>query len=207
MDEQELDVMPVETETTPESSPETEQPVEHTTDEPVDDKGVPLKNRIAEQQRKARKLADAQTSLVSQQMPTLPDDGSQDDALRVVETIAEQKARKMMEPILVKQFLYDNPDAAEFVEDINRVRAQYPELASVDKLDVAYRIARAERQEELLRQAEEKGRNETAKVLNTQGAAAVEGTGKVTAPTASLADRIANARTEAELRELEQYIR
>jgi hypothetical protein len=207
MEDPEFDVVPADTETATESSPADQQTVEtEETTEPVDEQGVPLKNRVAEQQRKARKIAAAQASIVGQTEPTLQDDGSQEDALRLVETIAEGKARKMIEPIMVRQFLYDNPDAADMVEDINRVRAQYPELASVDKLDVAFRIAKAERQDELLRIAEEKGRNETRKILETQGQAAIEGTGKVTAPTASLADRIANAKTPEELQALEQYL-
>lgn len=191
------------TEVTPESLPE-ETPAEEATPEtePVDDKGVPLKNRQAEAVRKAKKLAAAEQSLINRDTP---DSSDTDEAIRLVEQIAESKIMKRLEPVLARQFLMENPDAADMIEDINRIRSEYPELASVDKLEVAYKVAKAERQDEIIRKQVEAETAEKVETVAKAREAAAEGT-KTTAPPDSLANRIASANSLKELQELEAML-
>jgi len=170
--------------------------------EPVDEIGVPLKNREAESRRKAMK---ALQSPEAKQAPS-----SEDEAIKIVEGIALKKAEeqinKRIEPILVKQFLMENPDAADLVEDINRIRQTYPELASVEKLDLAYKVARAEHQEALIAKRLEQGRIEKQQIKEKSSQASIEGAGSSKTVGNTILDKINNATTLKELQELERSI-
>jgi hypothetical protein len=195
MDEKEVQVEDTTEETQPETTEQAQDDVkEEVAEEPVDDKGVPLKNRIAEAKRK----------LIKQEKE--PEKGNDLEVLKTAEEIAVQSSKKAIEPILVKQFLYENPQAAELVEEINAVRAQIPELSGVEHLETVFKIVKAEKQDELLRQAEENGRKETEEKLNKAGQSAIEGAGKTPTPASNLADRIKNATSLKELQELEALI-
>lgn len=185
------------------AQPEDQSPEPAENQEPVDEQGVPLKNRAAEATRKARQMAKAERELLS---PAQVPEEDQNEAIRLVEQIAEQKIMKRLEPVLAKQFLMENPDAADMIEDINRVRAEYPELRGIDRLDVAYKIAKAERQDEIIRQrVESEARaNEETRTKATQASA--EGTGRTSAPPDTLAQRISSAGSVKELRELEALL-
>lgn len=193
----------VETETTPvvpeEQQPVTEEKVEEKTEEPVDEKGVPVKNRLAEANRKLRK-AQAQEEL-------LDPSNEQEQAIKVVRNLAQEEAKRMMEPILVKEFLRDNPDAIDMIEDINRIRTSNPELASVDKLDLAFKVAKAEKQDEIIRKRVELETKEKQETIERSNNASVEGTGKTKTPSINLADKIANATSLKELQEIESLIK
>lgn len=202
-DEPEVDVQADDTAT--ESSQETteQEATETEATEESDSQEVPEKNRHAEAQRKARQAAKAERELLTPKTE-IADTG--DEALRIVEQIAEQKVMKRLEPVLAKQFLMENPDAVEMIEDINRIRAENPEISSVDKLEIAYKIAKAERQDELIRkrvEAESKANEETV-AKATQASA--EGTGKTKSSGDSLEKRIASAGSLKELKELEAMI-
>jgi hypothetical protein len=186
------------TEPVAEATPATEEQ-----SEPIDEKGVPLRNRAAEASRKARKMLEAEKELLS---PAVDQDGDQDAAIRIVEQIAESKVMKRLEPILAKQFIMENPDAAEMIEDINRVRSQYPEVSSIDKLDVAYKIAKAERQDEIIRQQVEAESAARANTLEKATRASAEGTGQTRASADSLDKRINSASSLKELKELEAML-
>jgi hypothetical protein len=194
----------VETETTPvvpeEQQPvESEEKIEEKTEEPVDDKGVPVKNRLAEANRKLRK-AQAQEELLDPNNDT-------EKAIKVVRDLAQEEAKKMMEPILVKDFLRDNPDAIDMIEDINRIRTNNPELASVDKLDLAFKVAKAEKQDEIIRKRVELETKEKQETIERSNNASVEGTGKTKTPSINITDRIANATSLKELQEIESLIK
>lgn len=185
-----------ETETAP-VVPEEQQPVETKTEEPTDDKGVPLKNRLAEVNRKLRKVQESQESPKT----------DQEEAIRIVREIAREEQNRALEPLLAKQFLMENPDAVEIIEDINRIRNENPELAGVDKLNLAYKIAKAEKQDEIIRQKveEEKRQIEQTKEQSTQATA--EGVGKVKSSPVNLVDKISSANSLKELEALEDLIR
>lgn len=185
-----------ETETAP-VVPEEQQPVETKTEEPTDDKGVPLKNRLAEANRKLRKVQESQESPKT----------DQEEAIRIVREIAREEQNRALEPLLAKQFLMENPDAVEIIEDINRIRNENPELAGVDKLNLAYKIAKAEKQDEIIRQKveEEKRQIEQTKEQSTQATA--EGVGKVKSSPVNLVDKISSANSLKELEALEDLIR
>lgn len=172
-------------------------------EEAVDESGVPLKNRAAEAQRKARQAAKAEKELLT---PPKGEEQDPNEALRLIERIADEKIMKRMEPILAKQFLMENPEAADMVEDINRIREQYPELAGVDKLDVAYKVARAERQDELIRQKVEAEAKEREETITKATQASAEGTGRAKAPADTLQQRISSAGSLKELQELEAML-
>jgi len=184
---------------------ETESAVEEVPAEPVDDKGVPLKNRQAEVNRKMRKMSqsEAQSALVGQ--PTAQET-TQDEAIRIVENIAEQRISRRLEPLLVKQFLLDNPDAKDMVEEINRVRASNPAIAGVDQLETAYKVAKAEMQDNIIRQRVEQETKQNIEKKTKAESASIEGVGRVRAPQTTLADKINSASSLDELKELEQSI-
>lgn len=207
MSEEDLDAQEVETETTPDSSPEEQQPVEDT-EEPVDDDGVPIKNRVAEANRKleqAKKLSssEAQKELLKGETSVNNED---DDAIETVRRISREENSKVLEPLLVKQFLMENPDATNFVDDINRIREQYPELKGVDKLEVAYKIVKAERQDELIQQKVEQNLKAQQEQKQKSNNASIQGTGKVV-PKDNLADKINSASTLEELEKLASQIK
>jgi len=192
----------------PDPSPESTQPEEQATEipenqEPVDDQGVPLRNRAAEATRKARQMAKAERDLLT---PAPVADDDQNEAIRLVEQIAEQKVMKRLEPVLAKQFLMENPDAAEMIEDINRVRNEYPELRGIDRLDLAYKIAKAERQDEIIRQRVEREARAAEETRTRATQASAEGTGRTSAPPDTLAQRISSAGSVKELKELEALL-
>ena len=112
----------VETETTP-VVPEEKQPEEssETTSEESkeDESGVPIKNRLAEANRKLRKAQEAQEKLVKP-------NNSQEEAIKLVQNLAQDEAKKIITPILVKDFLRDNPDAVDMIEDINKTSYSKP---------------------------------------------------------------------------------
>lgn len=193
---EEENVAVAETETAP-VVPEEQQPVETKTEEPTDDKGVPLKNRLAEANRKLRKVQESQESPKT----------DQEEAIRIVREIAREEQNRALEPLLAKQFLMENPDAVEIIEDINRIRNENPELAGVDKLNLAYKIAKAEKQDEIIRQKveEEKRQIEQTKEQSTQATA--EGVGKVKSSPVNLVDKISSANSLKELEALEDLIR
>jgi len=186
-----------------------QQPVETEavkTDEPVDENGVPIKNRLAEANRK---LAKAEKLLNQTQVQEIEpqDQSEQERAMGIVRGLAQEEAKKMMEPILARQFLSENPDASGMIEDINRIRAQYPEISGVDKLEVAYKIAKAERQEEIIRKQSEVRAKELQEKEIKSNQAGIEGTGKSNSPAMTIADRIKNATSLKELKELESLLR
>lgn len=201
----------VETETTP-VVPEEQQPVETETEfneeeevkteEPVDEKGVPVKNRLAEANRKLRKAQEAQETLLDPEVQQ----SQQEQAMKIVRDLAQEETKKMMEPILVKEFLRDNPDAIDMIEDINRIRTANPELASVEKLDLAFKVAKAEKQEEIIRKRVEAENLAKEEKVEKSTQATVEGTGKSKAPKIDLAERISKAGSLKELQELESLI-
>ncbi len=207
--EEQIDVQNVETETTPEPSPEEQQPV--SADEPVDENGVPLKNRVAEKERKLNqrlKQLEAQEALLTKPKESTPEvtEDDEETGLRIVREITAKAINERLEPVLARQFLMENPDAADMVEDINRIRTQHPELAGVDKLDIAYKLAKAERMDEEIRKATENTRAETERIQKSAESAAVEGVGKTNAPMESLDDKIKGATSLKELEELAQHI-
>lgn len=197
-------VTPVETQTTDGNSQEQQtvaDDVKKVATEPVDETGVPLKNREAEARRKAEKaLQSPETKSVS----------SEDEAIKIVENIAQKQAEeqinKRIEPLLVKQFLMENPDASALVDDINRIRQTYPELASVDKLDLAYKIAKAEQQDALIAKKLEQGRQETLKIKEKSSQAGIEGAGSSKTVGTTILDKINSATSLKELQELERSI-
>jgi hypothetical protein len=203
MTEEVQDASPAVEDTTEVTQPETteqetvETPVETPSEEPVDDKGVPLKNREAEMQRKVLK---AQRELLTREEPKV-----EDEAIEIVRRIAREEQQRANEPILVRQFLLENHDAADMIEDINRIRASYPELSGVDKLDLVYKIAKAEKQEEIIRQRVEAEAKAKAEKLAKSTQASVEGSGKGT-PSITVTDRIAKATTLDELKALEDQL-
>lgn len=206
MDDVSQDVTAEETAT--DSSAETNEEVvesqEETTAEPVDESGVPLRNRQAEQERKARRLsqAEAQSRLVSGTETS--NEMTQDEAVKAVEDIADTRVRKAMEPLLAKQFLLEHPDAAEMIEDINRIRSQKSHLKGVEHLEDVYKIVKADRQDEMIRQQVENELRD--KQVRTQAASqsSAEGVGKTKSASKvdDLATRIANAKTMEELQAL-----
>ena len=127
--------------------------------------------------------------------------------MKIVRDLAQEETKKMMEPILVKEFLRDNPDAIEMIDDINRIRTANPELASVEKLDLAFKVAKAEKQEEIIRKRVEEENLSKAEKVEQSTQATVEGTGKSKTPKIDLADRISKAGSLKELQELEGLIR
>jgi hypothetical protein len=181
-------------------------------EEAVDELGVPLKNREAEATRKARKAdrmsqSAAEKALISGS-GVEEAGGDQEDAIRIVSAIAEQKTRQALEPILAKQFLLENPDARDMIEDINRVRTSYPELAGIDKLEVAYKIAKADRQDEIIRQRVESEHRAKQETLNKSKQASLEGTGRTKSgdSTQTAAEQIAGATSLEELQKLEDSL-
>lgn len=202
--EEEKDVL-VE-DTTTDSSPEgTEAAAEDTDvkeeDSAVDDKGVPVKNRLAEANRKLRKFRELQESAKGETPAT------DEEALTIVRQIAREENQKALEPLMAEQFLMKNPDAVDMIEDINRVRQENPELAGIDKLHLAYKIAKAERQDEIIAKKVEA---ERAKVLETKEISkksTSDGVGRSTPATVSIADKVNSATTLEELRALESEIR
>jgi hypothetical protein len=192
-----------ETETAP-VVPEEQQPDETKveSEEPVDEKGVPLKNRLAEANRKLRKVQEAQ-----EQLTQIPIQNDQEEAIRIVREIAREEQNKALEPLLAKQFLIENPDAVEIIEDINRIRSENPELAGVDKLNLAYKIAKAEKQDEIIRKRveSEKAQNEQIKEQSTQATA--EGVGKTKSVPVNVVDKINSATSLKELEALEDLVR
>jgi hypothetical protein len=182
-----------------------ETPETQATDEPVDDMGVPIRNRLAEANRKLARAEKLLNQTQAQEELLNPVD--QDEAYKIVRGLAQEEAKKMMEPILAKQFLSENPDAVEMIEDINRIRAQYPEISSVDKLEVAYKIAKAEMQDELVKKQSEVRAKELQEKQLKANQSTVEGAGKLTAPAMSIADRMKNATTVKELKELEALLK
>lgn len=208
MDEEKVDVEATEeaVESLPEETPEVIDDVkEESPEEPLDENGIPVKNRIAEAKRKAKKLSqgEAESALLSE---TPAYDGSQEDAVRIVESIAEQKVKKALEPMLARQFLADHPDAATMIEDINRVRSQHPELSGIENLEVAYKVAKADRQDEIIRQQVERRNQEALQTKEKATQAAIEGTGKSKSSPTSLADQIASAGSIEELEALQSRI-
>lgn len=175
-----------------------------TAEEPVDETGVPLKNRQAEAERKARKSRQAETELLGGSKATESPD--QNEAIRVVEAIASQQIKKSLEPLLAKQFLLDNPDAVDMIEQINTVRASHPELAGIDKLELAYKIAKADRQDELIRLRVEATQKEAEITLEKSNQASLEGAGKARQPVKNLNEQIAGANSLEELRKLEAML-
>lgn len=208
MAEEEQDVAAAEAAGTPSpdeaKQPEPQETAPQEPDEPVDEAGVPLRNREAEARRKARKAEDARRELLSPKARET--ESEQDEAIRIVERIAEEKVMKRLEPILARQFLAENPDAADMVEDINRVRQQYPELASIDRLDAAYKIARAERQDELIRKQVESEQAEREATREKASQAAAEGTGRTRAAADTLDQRISTASMK-DLEEIERMLK
>lgn len=205
---EELENAAVETETTP-VVPEEQQPVEAEekpeapTEEPVDEKGVPVKNRLAEANRKLRKAQEAQETLLNPEVQQT----QQEEAIKLVRELAQAESKKMMEPILVKEFLRDNPDAVDMIEDINRIRTENPELSGVDKLDLALKIAKAEKQDEIIRKRVELEREQKIQKEEKSTQATVEGTGKTKAPVITMTDKIATAKSLDELKNLETMLR
>jgi len=201
------EIVSAETETAVDSQPQEQQTVEDASQddsvatEPVDEIGVPLRNREAEAHRKALKALQSQPET---------NVSSEDEAIKIVEGIALKKAQeqvaKSIEPLLVKQFLMENPDASEMVDDIIRIRQQYPELAGVDKLDLAYRIARSDRQDALVAKKLEQGLLEKQQIKEKSSQAGVEGAGSSKSVGNSLIDKINGANTLAELQALEKSI-
>lgn len=171
--------------------------------EPVDEKGVPLKNRQIEADRRARMSASqaerALTRGITEEKPAV----DQEEAIKIVEGIADKKARALMEPLIAKQFLLEHPDAVNFVEDINQVRALYPELASADKLEIAYKIVRADRQAEVDQQRADAERRELDTISTNARQAAAQGTGKVSPPSPDVSQLILEAQTLEDLQALE----
>lgn len=211
------DVKQAETATAPESSTEDQQTA--TTDastetqaaEPVDETGVPIKNRMAEADRKAKQRLsqiEAERALLSGATSTAQKGESQDqeEAIEIVRKVAREENQRALEPILAKQFLMENPDAASMIDEINQVRARYPELHSIDRLDVAYKIALAEKQEEIIRQRVEQGKKELLEREQKANQATVEGTGRTRTTEPNVADRIAGATSLADLKALETEI-
>jgi len=204
----EEEIVSGETETPVESQPE-EQSIESPSEdvkpieEPVDETGVPLKNREAEARRKAAK---ALQSPEQAQTPT-----SEDEAIRIVKEIAskeaEEKIMKRIEPILVRQFLSENPDAANHVDRMNQIRLENPELKSVDKLDLVYKIAKAEAQDEIIAKKLEQGLIQNQQIKEKSQQASIEGTGAIKSPSTSLVDKINNANSLADLQALEDSIK
>lgn len=168
----------------------------------VDEKGVPLKNRQAEATRKARKMtqAEAQSALAGQ-----PVDSNEqtDEAIRIVESIAEQKVAKRLEPILVKQFLADNPDAKDMIEQINNVRSANPAIAGIDQLETAYKVVKAEMQDEIIRQKVEAERQTNIEKTEKSTSATIDGVGKIKAPQQTISDQINDASSLEELKKIE----
>lgn len=182
-------------------------------EEAVDETGVPLKNREAEAIRKARKAermtqAQAESALLS---GNVREDagGSQEDAIAIVAAIADQQAKKAMEPLLAKQFLLEYPEARDMVTEINEIRNKYPELRDVDKLPLALKIAQAERQDEIIRQQVEARTTENQAKLEKSNNASLEGTGsaKKVDGNKTAVEQIASANSIEELERLEGLVR
>jgi len=205
MEEETQDVLAEEQVATQDPSPEQQDPVQDQAEsrpsEETDEKGVPLKNREAEAQRKAKAASRAQQALLSQETPS-----SSDDSDRRLQELADRAAARRLEPVLAKQFLMENPDAMELVDDINRIRQEYPEISGIDKLDVAYKVAKAERQEEILRKRLEQEELRKAETLEKAASASAQGTNKAKAPADSLDQRISQAASLKELQDLESMI-
>lgn len=189
----------VETSTSPvEQQPETNDVKE--VSEPVDEMGVPIKNRLAEYERKLAKL-EAQNKIV-------PDvEENEDEAIKIVESIAEKKVLERLSPVIARQFLSDYPDAANMIDDINRIRQSNPEISGVDKLSLAYKIALAEKQDEIIRQRVEQESQARAKTIEESKQASIEGTGRSTSPAPNINELIANAKTMDDLLAVEQSLR
>lgn len=173
-------------------------------EEAVDEAGVPLKNRQAEAERKARK-ANARTTLLAPPAAAAPQ-LDQNEAIRLVRELARQEAQKLNEPLVVQAFLNNNPDAAEMVDDINRIRASHPELSGVDKLELAYKIARADRQDEIIRKQVEGRLQENETTVQKGNQAALEGAGKTRVVPKNLNEQINTAGSLADLQKLEALI-
>jgi hypothetical protein len=203
----------VETETTTgvtgEQQPDEDSKVVETEEQPseeTDETGVPVKNRLAEANRKLRKAQEKEQELEkAQETLTQQPDIPEDEAIRLVESIAERQTKKVVEPLIVEQFLNRNPDAANMVDDINRVRVEHPELSSVDQLELAYKVAKAEKQDEIIRKKVELQRQEAVEREEKSNQSSIEGTGKK-APAMSLDDKIKGAKTLDELQEIEKLI-
>jgi hypothetical protein len=208
----EEDVKEVETETTEDSSSEEQQPEEESqdtsTEEPVDEDGVPIKNRVAEANRKLAKAKELSPSQAQKELLKTDTSGveTEDDAIEVVRRITREEQQKALEPVLTKQFLLENPDALNFIDDINRIRDQYPELKGASKLDVAFKIAKAERQDEIIQRKVEQGLKSQEEQKQKANNASITGTGKVT-PNTSLNDQIGQAETLADLEKLASLIK
>lgn len=207
MAEEPQDVAPAE-ETAPESSTEEQtQATEEVAEEPVDESGVPLKNRMAELERKSKQRIsqlEAQNALLSGATSTSTQDMTEDEAVKAVENIADARVRKAMEPLLAKQFLLEHPDATEMIDDINRIRSQRSHLAGVEHLEDAYKIAKAEKQDELIRQQVEAELRDKQVRQQAASQSTAEGVGKVkgSSKEVDLATRIANAKSMEELEAL-----
>lgn len=206
MEEENIDVNESGTETALEPSLEEEQPVvddvkEEATDEPVDEMGVPIKNRIAEIERKKRQLSkiEAEKGLMSQPQHPI----TEDEAVTLLKNVVNEAVA----PIKARQFLAENPDAAAMIDEINQVRAQHPEISGIDNLDLAYKIAKAEMQDEIIRRKVEAGQKENIQKQENAKQATLEGAGKTKAPTAPLTDRIKSAGSIEELEQLAADLR
>lgn len=207
MEEEKTDVIPVDTtevsQTETEQQPtdvkeEVEQPVE-TPQEEVDEKGVPIKNRLAEIERKKRQISavEAQKALTEQ-----PGGNSPEDPIEIVRNIV----REQTAPLTVQLFLANNPDAAGMVEDINRVRTAHPEVAGIDQLDLAYKLAKIERFEAAEKAKIKQTERENLEKEEAAKSASIEGTGKVKAPLTSISDRISEAGSIEELNKIADSI-
>lgn len=184
---------------------------EEAADEPVDGAGVPLKNRQAEAERKARKarMSDSQAQDAILKQPVQGNAGSgQDEALRIVQGIAGDVVKKSLEPLLAKQFLMEHPEARDMIEELNEIRASNPEIAGVDKLELALKIAKANRMDEEIRRGVESARAKEDETLEKSKQASLEGSGRAKTPTqkGDLASQIAKAGTLEELRKLEAQL-
>ncbi len=190
-DDAELDVAAAELVTATESSTEEQQPVvenETTIEEPVDESGVPLKNRLIEANRKLeaarRALANqAEKSILTPKVEEVTKT-EQEEAIETVRRISREEAAKINEPILARQFLMEHPDAVNMVEAINEVRSLHPELAGVETAKTELETV-------------------AAKALQ----AASSGTRKIPAPAVTLDDQINSASSLAELAKLEASLK
>lgn len=198
----------VEPSATPAENPQTpvvepqQQPV---VSEPVDGQGVPIRNREAEAIRKARKADEAQSQLLHPVQPTVQPGSepaaqpTQEEVLQAINTMVAQNIEQRLAPITARQFLAENPDATEMIEDINRIRQTHPEVGGINQLQLAYRLAKAERQEALLNTQAEQARINEANLQAKAQQAGVEGGGRANPQNPSIDESIKNATSIAEL--------
>lgn len=185
------------TQSTEETTEQVQDDVKEST-EAVDEKGVPLRNRIAEAERKLHKVEKVQET-----------QSEQDEAIRIVREIAREEAgasSPLIQKLVVKQFLLENPDAANLVDEMNQIRVQHPELSSIDKLDLVYKLAKSDKQEATLVEQEIKRTKELEEKTIKGNQASVE-SGQISSPTSSLAERIKNAKSIEELDQLAALIK